>query len=132
MVVLLCYDVSLMSQRSFKMRRYNLLYQGAESHDGFRLVGPFPSGEELEAWGEHWQVENGGDARWTSIELPEFAGSVYPLPVKAPEKADLSLLDGNIAELKWKLKKYKELRKIVRERERGRAEREESPIAKSV
>ena len=114
------------------MRKYILLYQGAESHEGFRLVGPFPSGEELQAWGEHWQVENSGDPRWTSIELPEFEGSVYSLPVKVPEKADLELLDDNIAELKWKLKGYKELRKIVRERERGRADREGSPIAKSA
>jgi hypothetical protein len=114
------------------MHKYILLYQGAESRDGFRLVGPFPSGEELEAWGEHWQVEHDGDPTWNSIELPEFEGSVYPLPVTVPEKADLGLLDGNITELKWKLKKYKELRKIVRERERGRADREGSPTAKSA
>jgi hypothetical protein len=64
--------------------------------------------------------------------LPEFEGSVYHLPVTAPEKADLGLLDDNIAELKRKLKEYKELRKIVRERERGRADREGSPIARSA
>jgi hypothetical protein len=71
--------------------------------------------------------KNGGDPRWNAIELPEFGGSVYPLPVTVPEKTDLGLLDDNIAELKRKLKGYKELRKIVRERERGRADREGSP-----
>jgi hypothetical protein len=114
------------------MNKFILIYKGSGSGNDFRLVGPFPSDPELSAWGEHWQVENDGDPRWNTIELPEFEGSVYPLPVTVPEKADLGLLDDNIAELKRKLKGYKELRKIVRERERGRADREGSPIARSA
>ena len=114
------------------MNRFILIFKGSESGNDFRLVGPFPSDPELSAWGEHWQVENGGDPRWNAIELPEFEGSVYPLPVTVPEKVDLGLLDDNIAELKRKLKGYKELRKIARGRERGRADREVSLIARSA
>jgi hypothetical protein len=114
------------------MNRFILIFKGSESRNDFRLVGPFPSDRELQARGEQWEVENGGDPSWTTIELPEFEGSVYPLPVTVPEKADLGLLDDNIGELKRKLKGYKELRKIVRERERGRADREGSPIARSA
>jgi hypothetical protein len=113
------------------MNMFILIYKGSHSGNDFRLVGPFPSDPELQAWGEQWQFENGDDPRWHVIELPEFEGSVYPLPVTVPEKADLGLLDHNIAELKRKLKGYKELRKIVRERERGLAHREGSASARS-
>jgi hypothetical protein len=114
------------------MNKFILIYKSSDNGNDFRLVGPFPSDPELSAWGEHWQVENGGDPRWNAIELPEFGGPVYPLPVTVPEKADLGLLDDNIAELKRKLKGYKELRKIVRGRKGECADREGSPIARSA
>jgi hypothetical protein len=43
------------------MNRFILIFKGSESGNDFRLVGPFPSDPELQAWGEHWQVENEGD-----------------------------------------------------------------------
>jgi hypothetical protein len=67
------------------MNKFIVIYKGSDSGNDFRLVGPFPSDPELRAWGEHWQVENGDDPRWNSIELPEFEGSVYSLPVTVPE-----------------------------------------------
>ena len=43
------------------MNMFILIYKGSHSGNDFRLVGPFPSDPELQAWGEHWQVENEGD-----------------------------------------------------------------------
>jgi hypothetical protein len=110
------------------MQKFILLYQGAESRDGFRLIGPFPSDEELKAWGEHWQMENDDDPRWHVIGLPEFEGSFYPLHVTAPERLSSTFLEDRVAKLKAQLRGYKELRRLVRQRERGRVEREGQPV----
>jgi hypothetical protein len=112
------------------MQRFILIYTGSVSGEGFRLVGPFPSDSELSAWGQHWQLEHEDDPRWHVIDLPEFDGSIYPLPVTPPERPKSTDLEDRIDYLKSELKQLKEVRKVMRGH-RG-AELEGGTIARSA
>lgn len=76
-------------------------------------------------------MENRDDPCWQGIDLPNFEGPVYPLPVTKPERLGIDFLDYSVKDLKAKVKQCKELRKILRERERRRAEHEEAHVASS-
>lgn len=39
--------------------------------DGYEIVGPFGSHDELIAYGERWQDEHGDDPRWQSLYLAD-------------------------------------------------------------
>jgi hypothetical protein len=51
-------------------------------------------------------AENGDDPRWSSIDLPQYEGTAYPLPVTTPETLTLPFAEQRVAKEEVSLEEH--------------------------